>query len=397
MSGMRILIAWLLLGAVATLEAAAADNPGKANSKIDGVAIQRLIDRLDDPDFDTRDQATRKLLEIGKDALPALEEARNSDRLEVRNRADMLAVQITGRLKEKSVQEAFAIVNREGIDRFIDRLALAKEAPKDEDWDAVVQLADALAFQASKVGARNWSPPKLSYKDFKTIRDCASQTEFTRKRLALDGAKGDILSIKESILVSSGSIDAESFENSIVLVNGEIDGAASFRNCIVVCDGKTTMCAIHDSIIIAAGEIEHCTIAKNTFFQVRSIGTHCTANGNVYVNCSAKKIASAKDNSVIDSDNGPLAKLKFFDLTDAGMELTQDSDKVQIKRIAKGKPFARAGLREADEIMAVGDRAVASKEDCTRALRRKIAVGENVLLKIQRGEESLEVTVRWKE
>jgi hypothetical protein len=399
MSGMRILVALLFLGAVATMEAAAADISGNADSKDQAAAIRRLIDQLGDPDFDAREEATRKLLGIGKEALPALEEARKSDRFEVAKRADMLAEKITARLKEESVQEAFATVNREGIDRFIDRLALGKEAPKEKDWDAVVQLAEALAFQASKIGGRNWSSPKLGYRGFKTIRDCADQIEFTRTRMAVDGVKSDLLTTKDSILVSSGSIgDAASFENSIVFVNGDIDGADSFHNCIVFCHGKmTSMHAIDNSVIIATGEIEHSATATNTFFQVRSVGTHCTANQNVYVNCIARVIVSAKDNSLIDSDKGPLAKLKFFDLAEAGIELTQDDDKIQVKRIAKGKLFARAGLREADEIVAVADTAVTSMEDCRRALRRKIAVGGDAHLKIQRGEETLEVKVRWKE
>src|SRR5262245_54593788 len=132
MNGMRITVTCLLLlGVSPFLVVFADDQLGTTQSKDQAEAIERLIQQLGDLDFDKREEASRKLIEIGNAALRALERARKSDDLEIRGRAGALARAIQDRMKERATDEFFANVNRETVDRFVDRLTLSKEPPKE--------------------------------------------------------------------------------------------------------------------------------------------------------------------------------------------------------------------------------------------------------------------------
>jgi hypothetical protein len=401
MNGMRMTVACLLLlGAAPLLVILADDQSQITKSKDQAEAIGQLIRQLGDRDFGKREEANCKLLEIGNAALPALERARESDDLEVRTRAGALARAIQDRIKERATEEFFAKLNRESVDRFVDRIALAKEPPKDEDWDTVVRLAEALAAQAFKVSGREWLPPKLNYKDFKTICDGGVEDVYDQKRICVDGMKKDLNSVTKSILVSSGPVPLiETAENSIVIVDGNLEALFTTKHCIVLCLGDIeSMDKVVDSVIIATGQVRHCTTAEDSFFQVRSIGTHCVGNRNVYLNCQPKSIHRASHNNSIESEQGPLAKLKFFGRDNPRIELIQVGEQVQIGKLAGADmPFTVAGLREGDEVLAVGGVDIKSTEDCRRALRRKAAAGGDALLKIRRGEETLEHKVRLKD
>src|SRR4051794_40489728 len=63
-----------------------------------GAEIARLLGQLGDDDFDTREDATERLKEIGEPALDALHKATTSDDLEVRRRARRIVASIEGRL-----------------------------------------------------------------------------------------------------------------------------------------------------------------------------------------------------------------------------------------------------------------------------------------------------------
>jgi hypothetical protein len=388
-----------LLGVAPLILVFADDQSGITQSKDQADTIGQLIQQLGDRDFAKREEASGKLLELGKAALPALERVRESDDAEVRKRAGALTRAIQDRLKERATEEFFAKLNRESVDRFVDRLALSKEPPKEEDWETVVQLADTLADQAFKVSGREWVPPKLNHKDFKTIRDCGEVDAFDQKRICTDGMKKEVGSVTRCILVSGGPIaEIEKLENSIVIVNGDIERLSKISHCIVLCNGNIeSVGKAIDCIILATGQVEHCLVADDTFFQVQSVGTHCIANRNVYLNCLARKIATPKDNSLIESNKGPLAKLRFFDPADLGIQFTQFGGHAEIWKTPHGKAFADAGLREEDQVLAVGGTEVATPADCLRALRRKAAVGEDALFKIRRGKETLEFKVRLKD
>ena len=74
------------------------------------------------------------------DALAKLRQAAKTDDPEVRRRAEQLVELITKRLGDKAVQELLTEVNKEGVDRFIDRMATAKDYATAERWDRRLQV-----------------------------------------------------------------------------------------------------------------------------------------------------------------------------------------------------------------------------------------------------------------
>jgi hypothetical protein len=93
---------WLtagLLVAAALCDAAAAQSTGAATEPV----IRRLIRQLGAEDFDQRQTAAERLIEIGPDALPLLEEARATSSDEVRSRAGRLVQQLVREHHERGL------------------------------------------------------------------------------------------------------------------------------------------------------------------------------------------------------------------------------------------------------------------------------------------------------
>ncbi len=88
---------FLFPGSIALGEAAPTTTPSVAIAPA-APDIAALIDNLGDSDFATRDQATKKLREIGKPALPQIKAALKSEDPETRMRAEELVKRIERRL-----------------------------------------------------------------------------------------------------------------------------------------------------------------------------------------------------------------------------------------------------------------------------------------------------------
>ena len=89
-------LACLVLGVLSVPAAAQSlqQPPARAAPGAQGDDIPSLVRQLGDADFRVREQATRRLRDIGKPAMPALREALGSDDPEVCSRADSLLRQI---------------------------------------------------------------------------------------------------------------------------------------------------------------------------------------------------------------------------------------------------------------------------------------------------------------
>src|SRR5437899_2258678 len=94
---------------------------------VDPKAIQQLVDQLGSDDFDTREIAVKRLLELDTAALPALKVAAKSSDAEVRQKAGELVTTITGRVEDRAVQKVLADLNAIGLEKFIERMAREKE------------------------------------------------------------------------------------------------------------------------------------------------------------------------------------------------------------------------------------------------------------------------------
>jgi hypothetical protein len=390
----RIWLPLLLLSA-AFLGAPAVGEPPAQDEK---PTIDQLIEQLGSDAFKTREEASRKLLALGKEALPALRKAQKSSiDLETRRRAEQIADEISARLEEQALQELLRKANDVGIDRLIDLMATRKDFVRDEHWGLVYQTAQSLAGHASKLGNRNWKVPELDYKNFETVRHWAPINS-TRNKILVDGFRNNVTTMDGCLVVSSGSIGyITSVANSVLFINGDMKGCTGISNCAIFCNGEVGyVTSIDNSVVLATGGFKGSTTADDNFFQVKSVGRHTTSHGNVYLNLKEIQATQSEANLFPQDAKGPLQLLKLFDPARIGVEFTLEGEQVKISKVSDGKPFARAGLRAGDVVLEADRAEVESAADFAHFLRRR-APGKAAVLKILRGDKTLEITVAFQD
>src|SRR5262249_10898994 len=107
-------------------------------------------------------------------------------------------------------------------------------------------------------------------------------------------------------------------------------------------------------------------------------------------------VSSFIRNSIIKQNEGnPLGVIKFFDPGVLGIELGKVEGGVRVEAVRDGKPFAQAGIRKDDIVVAIDGVKVDSPETCRRLLRRRVVEDKTTTLQVQRGEKRLEVAVKF--
>jgi hypothetical protein len=346
---------------------------------VPGPEIDKLIEQLGSDQFEAREEASRKLLALGEAALPALEKARRAADAEVRRRADRLADVIGRRRQERLVRRLVADVNQGGIDQFIDHMVMRPGFATEQRWLQAEELARAITLRASELAGRPFQAPR------------------TRSRSLLLGLDGNVTSMRDCLCVSQGSVQyVTGLTNVILFVNGDMKNCASVNNCVILCNGSISgITSVRNSVLVATGDFAGPTGAYNTFFQVKALGQHTRSHDNVYLNHWAVLAIEKGNNQFIQAERGPLQLFSFFDPARQGVTLPGDGS-ARFAKVHEGKPFARAGLRAGDVVLAVGQRQV----DSGRALRaqlRRLAGGDEVVFKVKRGEKVFETTVSFKQ
>src|SRR5215468_3929800 len=129
----RVLLALTLLTAASVGWVTGAGGPPAPDKKA-AEEIDLLINQLGSSRPEEREAAAKKLAERD-DALPALRKAMAEKDPEVRRRATALAETIAARIKDGETATLLADVNREGLDRFIDRMVNTKGYATEERWE----------------------------------------------------------------------------------------------------------------------------------------------------------------------------------------------------------------------------------------------------------------------
>jgi hypothetical protein len=185
--------------------------------------------------------------------------------------------------------------------------------------------------------------------------------------------------------------------NVILFINGDMKGCTSVDNCVILCNGSIDrITSVRNSVLVATGDFAGPTDADNTFFQVKKLGPHTRSHDNVYLNhWAVLATVSRNNNQFIQTERGPLQLFSFFDPARQGVTLAGDGS-ARFAKAHEGKPFARAGLRAGDVVLAVGRRQVNSGP-ALRAQLRRLAGGDEVVFKVKRGEKVFETTVSFKQ
>jgi hypothetical protein len=361
--------------------------------------IDELIARLGSPNFELREAAQRQLMER-EDAIPALRRALKSSDAEVARRAR----DILDALARKGEPRAFArlaeLAKREAVDQAVELFA---GRDKWHDAPACWQVMADLEARLNDLERRTYGSICMgpSYRERITDKDArgvandqdlqivasypASQ-EMWKGRVVLRAqeiARGR--QTMWGLFALSGNIKAQFLDSSAVFAGGSIEVTQIIGDALVVCDGDVTVgTSIKHSLLIARGTV-HLKRA---------------ADGARIISCGEVRCDHpewVRDTKIVEKEVKPLGFVTFFDPADMGIRVEKADGGARVKEAAKGQRFAKAGVRADDLITGVDGDKVTDAESFRRLLRARLAVDADMVLKVRRAEQAVEVRVPGKE
>jgi hypothetical protein len=356
--------------------------------------IQQLIRDLASEAFDVRETAMRRLMER-KDAVSALREAQRSSDAEVARRA----ARILDVLAEKAKKRAFARLDRmakEGavdlaIEQFVQRHNWDNETAC---WQAFAELGGSLA----DIEKRLYEKSSLPVSDGTPAWDFRRYVEKQKPEFATGGRLGPRqmplinrvviraeeidrdINLYDSLVAVSERVQARRVSRSVILAGGPIHVTAS-ESSLFVCDGPfEEKSDLKNCLVVASGDV-FCSKSL-TNCRIITGGKLILGEGGHATNCVVKE-----------SEENPLGFVKFFDPALVGIKVEKDDSGVKVKDAPKSKPFGTAGLRSGDIILALDGKEPSDPETFRRLLRRRLVADEEMVFRVRRGNESLEIKV----
>jgi hypothetical protein len=381
----------------AALCAAPATSPCSAGEPAAGEReIDQLIAQLGSDSFEAREAATRKLMER-EDAIPALRKALKSSDAEVAHRAG----QILDALARKENERAFArfadLAKNGAADQAVERFVRrARWNDEKACWKALADLANRLTELERKTYGKASLPDykALTREDFSQfLRECNLTAVAPRGAAPEQGERHLVLRAEEiapgadimfTLLALSGGAKVRGVNRSIIFAGGSVEAGHTASGSLILCDGDVTADYFINSLVIARGTI-HC---------------RSSALNSRLISCGEVRYKDAKDlrdTKVVEKEAKPLGLVTFFDPAQVGITVEAAEGGVKVKSAEKGKPFAAAGLRAGDLVVALDGTAAKDAESFRRLLRAKVAAGGEMAFKVRRGEEAVEIRVPWKE
>jgi PDZ domain len=365
-----------------------ADVPVSASAEID-----QLIQQLGSESFQVREAATRKLMER-EDAAPALRRALKSPDAEVARRAAEILDVLTTRQNQRALEEA---AKNGEIDRAVELLVRRKNW----DYPRSCQVLAELAGKLLDLEQQTFAVTSVQITDKVPARDFQRYAARVRPQIIVDErpcfqreAVGDVVVVGEdvslertsvaSLFVASGRIRASTLINGVVFACGPVE-LDRMVNSIIVCDSEVTLHGDWDDCLI---------IARGTVRCSRPIGNCRIATSS---HAEARNQTLLGSSKIQDNEPTPLGFVRFFDPARAGIAVEPAEKGVQVKVSTPGKPFARAGLRAGDVVVALSGEEVNSFESFRRLLRAQLAVEEEGVFKVRRDGQTLEIKVRYQD
>jgi hypothetical protein len=351
---------------------AGAQNEGPAKEQ---ESVEQLIHKLSSPDFAEREAAAKKLT-VRPDALPALQQALSTDDPEVRRQAQRLIAAIQRRHEEKALRDLLALGDGE-IDQMIDRLVRQGRGVEERHWAALTQLARVMATEIhrneelppgceARLPPARWTDPpqKLVVADALSTDPPPRDAGLYNRRVLADRLDTR-RSISTCLIVCRGPVrEEEDICGCIIFANGSIQTPKNrgLSDCVVFCDGDVEVGGITSSVVIATGAVK-------------------SGNG-------------AGIWSVVLEGPANLPKyLKLFDPRQVGVAVEAAGGGVRVTQVADGRPFARAGVRQGDVVLAVGGAPVRTPDDFRRLVRWAVVDAKETPLRIRRGGQEIELRV----
>jgi membrane-associated protease RseP (regulator of RpoE activity) len=176
-------------------------------------------------------------------------------------------------------------------------------------------------------------------------------------------------SITGSIVVCQGPVHGTAIiRNSIIFANGDITFAepSTLGGCVIICSGSIETLSAGDCLLIAAGTVKLTDDRRQE-------------GKNSYV--------------IIENAREALGLVKFYDTLQAGIEVAEAEGVVTVKKVPDGKPFAKAGLREGDRVLAVNGTKIGDAAALRKVIRQSAMANKEAVFKVKRAEQTLELTV----
>jgi hypothetical protein len=361
----------------------------------DETSVEELVKRLGHEDFQVRERAMREL-SLREDAFPAVRRALESPDAEVRRRAAVILEALEVLKKHRLLERTAARAKDGDVDEFVERwVRWGDQDQENLGGEAAVQLIDKLIeldgqhYKREILGWRLFLRPLGSYANYlKTAKP--KMLTFPQVRLDWGGPsviRSEQVTVVDRLIIhgtslvfSTGSVQIPDGFSGVVFAGGPVAVTRRLGAVVIVCDGDCRLgenYADH-SLVIARGDI-HCP-AKTS---------HCTliAGGKVRLPDDEKVVW----NIIRENEPNAFGFVRFFDPARIGLVTDPAATDVRLKEVRQGTPFAAAGLRAGDVVLAVGGKETAEREVFRRALRRALAEGE-VTFKVRRDGKTVELT-----
>lgn len=320
--------------------------------KVSQAETEKLIKQLGSSNPKTREEASKALIKIGADSLPALKAALKTDDVELRRRAEMLIDQINENVTNERIKKA----TRFGIDVLVERMVQRRDKLTEDDWDLLLKITTKIGqeAQAKENNLRGNFSKIDEYLKFpvQVAPNLKENYGYRSLRLASQGIVSTKLGISGCLVVNEGKIVSNGSTGSLIFTNGDINGG-NLSGCVVICDGSIDARLALSSILVARGGI-------------RVRGT------------------ASKDNVIEDEYHAGLPTLRFFSLRDLGIQLAgggkESFNRVEVIKIFPDSFFEKAGLHPRRQILiSVNGEKFTEDADTRKIFRRALASGRMVI------------------
>jgi hypothetical protein len=359
--------------------------------------VDALIADLGSDSFEIRDAASRRLRERAE-AVPALERARKSRDPEVARRAEDILEYFHRMEKEQQFARLVDLAKCGAIDQLVERLVRQKQADDaGTQWqvisDFAAKLTDLEEKTYGRVSLRQLDP--VDAENFRRMPWGRAFLNVTPRGASPKLWNGRIVMRAEEIpwvsgihtfrVAVSGNAKLAEVVGSVVFAGGSVEVRGGLGYSIILCDGDFRGDArLKNSLVIARGTIWCGEVVENSC--LISCGKIAFRHPeNVY------------ETKVAENQATPLGFVKFFDAADVGIKAEGSDARVRVKEATKGKRFAAAGIQADDLVTAINGEKVNDYEGFRRLLRAKLAVEEDMVLKVRRSDQTLELRVSGKD
>jgi hypothetical protein len=166
------------------------------------------------------------------------------------------------------------------------------------------------------------------------------------------------------------------------LEKGTVDLGVTMAMSVIVCRGSITGSRINNSVLLVDGDIDLSGSPELKESLIRASGEIRLPKGYGPENCKIE--AHAKDAT---------APYKFFELSDVGLRLADDEEGLVVRDVKADTPFANCGIAKGDLVRAIDDVPAGNSEEFRKKLRRAMVRQGDCLVTVVRGDKTLDLPV----